>query len=53
MFVRLLQKAYINHVLKRFNMDKYKCKDVHIAKSDKFSKDQCFENKTKKKIDEK
>ena len=40
----LSQKAYINRVLERFNMDKCKPGDVPVAKGDKFSKEQCPEN---------
>jgi hypothetical protein len=40
----LSQKAYIEKMLKRFNMDKSKATPVPLAKGDKFSKAQCPKN---------
>jgi hypothetical protein len=40
----LSQKAYIEKMLKRFNMDKSKATHVPLAKSDKFSEAQCPKN---------
>ena len=41
----LSQKAYIDRVLERFNMQNCKPRDVSVVKSDKFNKDQCPKNK--------
>ena len=46
----LSQKAYINRVLERFNMDKCKPGDVPVAKGDKFSKEQCPKNEMQKNL---
>ena len=40
----LSQKAYIEKMLKRFNMDKSKATPVPLAKGDEFSEAQCPEN---------
>ena len=40
----LSQKAYIEKMLKRFNMDKSKATPVPLAKGDKFSEAQCPKN---------
>ncbi|KAM6566372.1 hypothetical protein CsatA_025500 [Cannabis sativa] len=40
----LSQEAYINRVLKRFNMDLCKAGSVPILKGDKFTKQQCPKN---------
>ena len=40
----LSQKAYIEKMLKRFNMDKSKATPVPLAKGDKFSEAQCSKN---------
>ncbi|PRQ31880.1 putative RNA-directed DNA polymerase [Rosa chinensis] len=48
-FLELSQKAYIERVLKRFNMQKCSSGEVPIGKGDKFSKEQCPRNELEKK----
>lgn len=48
----LSQEAYINRVLKRFNMDLCKAGSVPILKGDKFTKQQCPKNNLKKRSNE-
>nr|KYP63408.1 Retrovirus-related Pol polyprotein from transposon TNT 1-94 [Cajanus cajan] len=47
-FLGLSQKAYIDHILKQFNMKHCKPNDVPIAKGDKLCKDQCPKNDIEK-----
>ena len=44
----LSQKAYINQILERFNMQNCKPNDSPVAKDDKFSKEQCSKNEFEK-----
>ena len=46
----LSQRAYINHVLKRFNMQMCKTGDVPIVKGDKISNEQCPKNDLEKDV---
>ena len=44
----LSQRAYINHVLKRFNMQTCKAGDVPVVKGDKLNNEQCPKNDLEK-----
>ena len=44
----LSQRAYINHVLKRFNMQTCKTGDVPVVKGDKLNNEQCPKNDLEK-----
>ncbi|RVW92102.1 Retrovirus-related Pol polyprotein from transposon TNT 1-94 [Vitis vinifera] len=44
----LSQRAYINHLLKRFNMQTCKAGDVPVVKGDKLSNEQCPKNDLEK-----
>ena len=46
--LRLSQRAYINRVLKRFNMQMCKAGDIPIVKEDKLSNEQCPKNDLEK-----
>ena len=52
--LRLSQKSYIETFLKRYSMQNWKPGDIHVAKGDKFSLNQCpkndFEEKEMQKI---
>jgi Reverse transcriptase (RNA-dependent DNA polymerase) len=44
----LSQYVYINKILKRYGMEKYKPRNIPVAKGDKFSLDQCPKTKLQK-----
>lgn len=46
----IAQKAYIDRVLKRFNINICSPRDATIAKCDKFSKSQCPKNDPEKDV---
>ena len=48
--LRLSQRAYIDHVLKRFNMQMCKAGDVPVVKGDKLSNEQCPKNDLEKDV---
>lgn len=48
-FLGLSQRAYIEKVLKRFNMENCSCGEVPMVKGEKFSTNQCPRNELEKK----
>lgn len=43
-FIGFIQKAYINCVIKRFNMEGCSPCNAHIVKGDRYSKSRCLRN---------
>lgn len=48
-FLGLSQRAYIEKVLKRFNMENCSCGEVPMVKGEKFSTNQCLRNELERK----
>ena len=46
--MRLSQQTYIEHIMKRFNMQSRSSENAPIVKGDRFSKGQCRQNDIKR-----